>query len=112
MPGNCMLAHRALVISLAAGNKVPAVYIIRIYVGDGGLLSYGPDTMAGQKRTCDAFCLVLTSVYSAYALGDRRIAAGPIVAATGEQAHGVGVAPKPERVAIVLDLVDLDYLVD
>ena len=43
MPGNFMLAHRALIISLAARNNVPAVYINSIYVRDGGLLSYGPD---------------------------------------------------------------------
>jgi putative tryptophan/tyrosine transport system substrate-binding protein len=51
MPGNFMLAHRALVISLAAGNKVPAVYIIRVYVGDGGLLSYGPDIVDIFRRS-------------------------------------------------------------
>ena len=51
MPGNFMLAHRALIISLASQNNVPAVYIIRVYVRDGGLLSYGPDIVDIFRRS-------------------------------------------------------------
>jgi putative tryptophan/tyrosine transport system substrate-binding protein len=51
MPGNFMLAHRALIISLAARNNVPAVYIVRAYVRDGGLLSYGPDIVDIFRRS-------------------------------------------------------------
>jgi putative ABC transport system substrate-binding protein len=43
MPGNFMQVHSASIISLAARNNVPAVYVSRFWVGDGGLLSYGPD---------------------------------------------------------------------
>ena len=35
--------HRKLIISLAARHKLPAVYYRRLYVADGGLISYGPD---------------------------------------------------------------------
>jgi putative ABC transport system substrate-binding protein len=38
------MAHRALIISLAARHRLPAVYPYRIQVTDGGLISYGPDT--------------------------------------------------------------------
>ena len=38
-----MIAHRALVISAAARNNVPAVYAPSFFARDGGLLSYGPD---------------------------------------------------------------------
>jgi putative ABC transport system substrate-binding protein len=41
MPEAFMVAHRASIISLAARNKIPAVYNARFYVKDGGLLSYG-----------------------------------------------------------------------
>jgi putative tryptophan/tyrosine transport system substrate-binding protein len=51
VPGNFMLAHRALIISLAAQNNVPAVYIARIYVRDGGLLCYGPDIVDIFRRS-------------------------------------------------------------
>ena len=43
MPGNFMQVHSASIISLAARNNVPAVYVSRFWVEDGGLLSYGPD---------------------------------------------------------------------
>src|SRR6266481_5770218 len=35
--------YRDLIITLAARHKLPAVYSRRLYVADGGLLSYGPD---------------------------------------------------------------------
>jgi putative ABC transport system substrate-binding protein len=37
------VAHRAAIISAAARNNVPAVYLLSEAVRDGGLLSYGPD---------------------------------------------------------------------
>ena len=37
------IVHRDLIITLAARHKLPAVYYRRIYVTDGGLISYGPD---------------------------------------------------------------------
>jgi putative ABC transport system substrate-binding protein len=35
--------HRELIITLAARHKLPAVYARRLFVADGGLISYGPD---------------------------------------------------------------------
>jgi putative ABC transport system substrate-binding protein len=35
--------HRKVIIALAARHKLPAVYVNRFFVVDGGLLSYGPD---------------------------------------------------------------------
>ena len=35
--------HRKLIITLAARHKLPAVYYRRLWVTDGGLISYGPD---------------------------------------------------------------------
>jgi putative ABC transport system substrate-binding protein len=37
------LAHRELIIALAAQHKLPAVYFRRYYVDSGGLVSYGYD---------------------------------------------------------------------
>ena len=42
-PDSFTNVHRAGIISLAARNKVPAVFVVRASVGDGGLLSYGAD---------------------------------------------------------------------
>jgi ABC-type uncharacterized transport system substrate-binding protein len=43
MPDNFIEIHRALIISLAARNNVPAVYQTPVIARDGGLLSYGAD---------------------------------------------------------------------
>ena len=43
------LHQRELIISLAARHRLPAVYAYRIFVTDGGLVSYGAD-IAGQYR--------------------------------------------------------------
>jgi ABC-type uncharacterized transport system substrate-binding protein len=40
-PGS--IVHRNLIIKLAARHKLPAVYIQRLFVADGGLVSYGPN---------------------------------------------------------------------
>jgi putative ABC transport system substrate-binding protein len=37
------VAHRELIIALAAQDKLPAVYYRRFFVTSGGLASYGPD---------------------------------------------------------------------
>ena len=42
--------HRNLIITLAARHKLPAVYSDRIFVTDGGLISYGPDRLDQYRR--------------------------------------------------------------
>jgi putative ABC transport system substrate-binding protein len=43
-------AHRDLIITLAAQNRLPAVYPSRYYVIGGGLTSYGPNTIDPYRR--------------------------------------------------------------
>jgi putative tryptophan/tyrosine transport system substrate-binding protein len=50
MPGAFTLGHRALIISAAARNNVPAVYALSYFARDGGLLSYGPDPVDNVRR--------------------------------------------------------------
>ena len=38
--------HRKLIVTLAAHHRLPAVYFLRGFVKVGGLISYGPDTVA------------------------------------------------------------------
>ena len=42
--------HRELIITLAAGYRLPAVYSYRYFVTDGGLTSYGPDPIDQYRR--------------------------------------------------------------
>jgi putative ABC transport system substrate-binding protein len=42
--------HRELIIALAARHRLPAIYPQRFYVTDGGLMSYGPDTIDQHRR--------------------------------------------------------------
>ena len=42
--------HRDLIITLAARHKLPAVYFNRLFVADGGLISYGADFNDQYRR--------------------------------------------------------------
>jgi putative ABC transport system substrate-binding protein len=42
--------HRELIVTLAARHRLPAVYAFRYYMGSGGLISYGPDTIEPFRR--------------------------------------------------------------
>jgi putative tryptophan/tyrosine transport system substrate-binding protein len=42
--------HRELIVALAARHKLPAVYSDRVFVTDGGLISYGPDRVDQYRR--------------------------------------------------------------
>jgi putative tryptophan/tyrosine transport system substrate-binding protein len=42
--------HRKLIIALAARHRLPAVYNSRLYVNDGGLISYGNDNVDQFRR--------------------------------------------------------------
>jgi ABC-type uncharacterized transport system substrate-binding protein len=44
------LRHRELFIALAARHRLPAVYPWRVFVADGGLISYGPDDIDQYRR--------------------------------------------------------------
>jgi putative ABC transport system substrate-binding protein len=43
-------AHRELIIALAARLRLPAIYAFRVYVDEGGLMSYGPDNTTPYRR--------------------------------------------------------------
>jgi putative ABC transport system substrate-binding protein len=42
--------HRDMLISLAAKNRMPAVYPFDYYAKSGGLISYGPDLVDPYRR--------------------------------------------------------------
>ena len=42
--------QRALIVELAARHRLPAVYFDRMFVADGGLISYGADLGDGWRR--------------------------------------------------------------
>jgi putative ABC transport system substrate-binding protein len=44
------IRHRDLIISLAAQQRVPAVYSHRLFPDSGGLISYGPDQVDQYRR--------------------------------------------------------------
>jgi putative ABC transport system substrate-binding protein len=50
MPDGFTFTHRALIISAAARNNVPAVYNDSFFARDGGLLSYGVDRVDTFRR--------------------------------------------------------------
>jgi putative ABC transport system substrate-binding protein len=50
MPDVFTILHRASIISAVARNNVPAVYRFSFFARDGGLLSYGPNTVEPFRR--------------------------------------------------------------
>ena len=44
------VTHRKLIVVLATQYKVPTVYYRRLYVTDGGLVSYGNDIVEQYRR--------------------------------------------------------------
>jgi putative tryptophan/tyrosine transport system substrate-binding protein len=49
--GNTLtMVHRELIITLAARHRVPAVYALPLFANDGGLISYGPDSIDPYRR--------------------------------------------------------------
>ena len=44
------IRHRELIIGLAARLKLPTIYPYRFFTTDGGLISYGPDTVHPYRR--------------------------------------------------------------
>ena len=45
-----ILVHRNLIIKLAAQHRFPAVYTSRLFAGEGGLMSYGPDILDQYRQ--------------------------------------------------------------
>src|SRR5262249_26700479 len=45
--------NRDLIITLAAGHKLPAIYATRFSVASGGLVCYGPDLVDQYRRAAD-----------------------------------------------------------
>ena len=51
VPGSgAAVAQRGLIIALAARHRLPAIYPIRAFATDGGLIAYGPDTIDPHRR--------------------------------------------------------------
>ena len=50
LPDAFTTSNRAPLIALAARHRLPAIYALRAHAVDGGLLSYGPDTVDLYRR--------------------------------------------------------------
>jgi putative ABC transport system substrate-binding protein len=50
LSGSASLAHRELIIALAARERLPAVYSDRVFVNAGGLISYDPNRAEQYRR--------------------------------------------------------------
>jgi len=50
LSGNSSLAHRELIVTLAARERLPAVYADRVFVARGGLMSYDTNRIEQYRR--------------------------------------------------------------
>jgi ABC-type uncharacterized transport system substrate-binding protein len=54
VPGSSLANdHRELIIGLAARHQLPAIYSDRVFVTNGGLVSYGPDRIDQYRRAAE-----------------------------------------------------------
>jgi putative ABC transport system substrate-binding protein len=53
LPSIFLASHRAVIITLAAKHRFPAIYPFRYFVAEGGLLSYGVDMTDQFRRAAD-----------------------------------------------------------
>jgi putative tryptophan/tyrosine transport system substrate-binding protein len=51
LPDPILVAHRGLIIELAAKQRHPAIYPFRSYADSGGLLTYGVDVQDQARRS-------------------------------------------------------------
>jgi len=51
VPDNVTVAHRRLIVDLAAKNRLPGMYPFPAFVVDGGLMSYGANTTDMVRRS-------------------------------------------------------------
>ena len=54
------IAHRALIVELAAQSRLPTLYPYRDYVEEGGLMAYAPDLSELAKRMAEDVHQILT----------------------------------------------------
>src|SRR5262249_49567377 len=50
LPDATTLVHRRLIVALADRHHVPAIYSFRVFVTDGGLMSYGIDVVDQYRQ--------------------------------------------------------------
>ena len=59
MPDSFVNLNRAAVIEQAARHRAPAIYFIRTFADDGGLMAYGPDYVDMSRRAASYVDLIL-----------------------------------------------------
>ena len=57
--GTRQFMHREFIIALAVRHRLPAIYPYRFFVADGGLISYGPDTIDSFRRAAGYVARIL-----------------------------------------------------
>jgi putative ABC transport system substrate-binding protein len=97
-------AHRDLIITLAAREKLPAIYFERYFVTAGGLISYGPDLVEAYPRVAQ---------YVDRILKGEKPANLPVQAPTKYElvinlktAKALGLAVPPSLVALADEVIE------
>ena len=88
------LAHRELIITLAARHKLPAIYFERVFAAAGGLVSYGPDRIDLFRRAAGYVNRILKGEKPA----DLPVQAPTMMLARGPAKSSRTLVPKSERI--------------
>jgi len=91
--GGYFLAHRQLMVELAAANRLPAMYPFRDYIEAGGLAAYGPDLGEAAERLASQVDQVLKGAKPGDVPVHQASKFALVVNATTAKALGLTIPP-------------------
>jgi putative tryptophan/tyrosine transport system substrate-binding protein len=93
VPDGTTIAHRDLIIALAARHRLPAVYSARYFVAAGGLMSYGTDRADVFRQAASYIDRILRGAKPAEIPVQAPVKYEPVVNLNTAKALGLDVPP-------------------
>ena len=92
-PDTTFANHRKLIVVLAAKAKLPAIYFSRLYIEEGGLMSYGPNTVENYRHAAVYVDKILKGAKPADLPIERPTKIELVINLKGAKAIGLEIPP-------------------